>query len=235
MKNNPFPHWFRAYTPIYKAVFWLFGLAVLAVLTLMYSRILLLLLLIIGFVLVFVLLRKEVEPVPKIEKPFVSVKELFEEYFALSDVIKNGKNFNRRLTACRRSNELLPYFVKYWLAENDELPPTIMCRDVGIKLLMRGAQWDCAESAIKKCAELGLYDDNGQAALNYFNRYKKAAFAVINFLLVNPGFKQKNIYKALPEVDQDCLKEIMRSSVIVKKIRAGDTYLIYINSDALRY
>lgn len=227
MKNNPLPHWIRAYIPIYKAVFYFFGAAVLSVLTLMcrYGS----LLLIVGFALVFILLYKEVEPMPEIEKPFASVKDLFEEYFALSDVIKNGKDFQRRLAACRRSYELLPYFVKYWLAENDELPPTIMCRDIGIKLFMRGAKWDCAESAIKKCAELGLYNDNGQAALNYFNRYKKAAFTVINFLLINPGFKQKNIYKALPDVDKDCLEEIMRSSVIVKKARAGDTNLIYIN------
>ncbi len=177
---------------------------------------------------------KKTMPKVRTEKPFepLPMKELFEEYFSLSDVIKADKDFQRRLWACRRSYELLPYFVKGWLAENDELPPTIMCRDVGIKLFIRAGQWYSAECGIKKCIEAGVYLDGGQAALDYLNRYKVAAKSAVKFLLENPGYRQDNIYKALPHVDRDCLKDFIRSSLLIEKIKLTNTNLLYVDNKA---
>ena len=180
----------------------------------------------------------EDKPEIKITKEMITeppkVDEIMNRYFELSDIIQHDKDVRNKLGACRATYKILPHFVKYWLEENDELPPTILCRDVGIKLFMRAAQWSNAEIAIKTCAAVGLYSDNGKAALEYLRRYKNTAIILVKFLVGNAGYPQKDIYKALADADQDILKEILRSSFIIKKVKFRDTNLLYLNCDVCK-
>jgi len=157
------------------------------------------------------------------------VDEIMNRYFELSEIIRHDKDVRNKLRACRASYKILPYFVKHWLEENDELPPTILCRDVGIKLFMRVGQWYNAELAIKTCAAVGALPDDGQAALDYLRRYKKTVQAAVKLIQDNEGFLQDQIYKALPNADQDCLKDFVRSSLLIDKIKIGKTNALYIN------
>lgn len=180
----------------------------------------------------------EDKPEIKITKEMITeppkVDEIMNRYFELSDIIQHDKDDRTKLRACLESYKLLPHFVKYWLAENDELPPTILCRDAGIKLFMRAAQWANAEFAIKTCAAVGALPDDGQAALEYLHRYKNTAIILVKFLATHAGYPQKDIYKALADADQDILKEILRSSLIIKKIKSKDTNLLYLNCDVCK-
>lgn len=190
------------------------------------------------FAIAYELKKEPVMPEVKITQEMITeppkVDEIMNRYFELSDIIRYDKDVRNKLSACLESYKLLPHFVKYWLAENDELPPTILCRDVGIKLFMRAAQWHNAETGIKTCAAVGALPDDGQAALDYLHRYKNTAIILVKFLVGNAGYPQKDIYKALADADREILKEILRSSFIIKKVKFKDTNLLYLNCDVCK-
>lgn len=162
------------------------------------------------------------------KNPYGGIEEPFRTYFQLSDKIQKAKDINAKLAACEESYKILPDFVRAWLAESDRLPDTIRCRDVGVDLYMRQGEWAKARSAIEKCAAAGVYDDDGQAEIDYLERYQQAAQAALSFIEKNPGYLQKNIYKALPEVDRDCLKKFARWSQLIRKEPQGNTNRLYV-------
>ena len=154
--------------------------------------------------------------------------ELFKTYFRLSDEIQHSKDVQRKLAACEATYKIPPEFVRAYLKDSDKLPDTILCRDVGVELYMRLGQWDKARAAINKIAAAGAYSDGGQAASDYLNRYQHAAELALKFLKSNPGFLQKNLYRALPEADKDCLKSFARSSFLIRKEKSGNTNKLYL-------
>lgn len=156
------------------------------------------------------------------------VEEPFKTYFRLSETIQHSKDIQRKLAACEETYKILPEFVRAYLKDSAKLPPVILCRDVGVELYLRLGQWAKARSAIEKCASAGVYSDNGQAAFDYLERYRRAAELAIAFLKNNPGYLQKNIYRAIPDADKDCLKSFTRSTFLIRKEKAGNTNKLFL-------
>lgn len=156
------------------------------------------------------------------------VGEPFKTFFRLSEIIDKSKAIEERLAACEATYKILPQFVRAWLKDSERLPDTILCRDVGIELYLRLGRWEEARNAIEKCAVAGVYDDDGKAAIEHFQKYKEAAETALKFLTLNPGYLQKNIYRALPDVDQECLKKFTRSSMLIRKEKSGGTNKLYV-------
>ena len=155
------------------------------------------------------------------------IGEPFKTYFRLSEIILRGKDIQERLSACEATYDILPAFVREYLKDSPKLPDTIACRDIGVELYLRLGEWDKARSAINKIAAAGAYGDNGLAAFKYFQNYKQTAELALNFLRQNPGFPQNKIYKALIGADKDCLKSFTRSSMMIRKVKAGSTNKLY--------
>lgn len=156
------------------------------------------------------------------------VGEPFETYFRLSEIIDKSKDIEERLAACEASYKILPRFVRAWLKDSDRLPDTILCRDVGVELYLRLGRWKDARNAIEKCAGAGVYDDDGAAMFDYYERYKHTAELALVFLKANEGYLQKNIYRALPDADQECLRKFTRSSLLIRKEKSGGTNKLYV-------
>ena len=154
--------------------------------------------------------------------------EPFATYFRLSDEIKNSRDINAKLAACEESFKILPEFVRLWMKDSKKLPDSIMCRDVAPVLYARLGRWVEARAAINKCRFAGAYEDGGKGALAHLERYRAAAERALEFLKNNPGYKQKDLYKALPDVDRDCLKEFTRSSLLIRKVKVGSTNELYL-------
>lgn len=154
--------------------------------------------------------------------------EVYDSYYRLCEVIQNSKSTAKRLAACEESYEILPAFVRANLRDFGSLPNSIPCRDYGVEMYMRQGEWAKARSAIEKCAAAGVYDDDGQEEFDYLERYQQVAQEALNFLAANPGYLQKNIYKALPEVDKECLKKFCRSSLLIRKEPSGNTNKLYV-------
>ena len=106
--------------------------------------------------------------------------EPFATYYRLSEIIETSKDIYAKLAACEETYKILPKYVRAELKECGNLPDTILCRDVGIDLYLRLGLWTKARVAINKCILAGVYEDNGQAALDYFNRYKQTAEIVLD-------------------------------------------------------
>ena len=103
---------------------------------------------------------------------------------------------------------------------------------------MKLGDWHNAEMAIKACIDAGAYDstEDGIAALDYLETYKKTAQAAINFIIKNPGFLQKNIYIALTqeigEENISVLKDFMRETYVFhKQPDKGSNKLYYIERE----
>ena len=155
------------------------------------------------------------------------VDEPFTTFYKLSEDIRTSRDIADKLAACEASYKILPEFVRLTLADWGKLPDSILCRDEGAKLYMRLGDWSAARSAIDKCIAAGAYPDGGAEALNHLARYEQAARLALAFLDKNPGFPQNKIYKALPAADQDCLKEFVRSSLLIRKEKFGRTNKLY--------
>lgn len=154
--------------------------------------------------------------------------EVYDTYYRLCEVIQHSKSTAKKLAACEESYEILPAFVRVNLRDFGSLPDSIPCRDVGVELYLHLGEWAKARSAIEKCAVAGVYDDDGQEMYDYLEKYQRAATAALQFLRENPGYLQRNIYDALPEVDRESLKKFTRSSLLIKKERSGNTNKLYV-------
>ena len=156
------------------------------------------------------------------------VGEPFRTYFELSDVIWRNKDISSKLAACEESYKILGEFVRVWMKDSDKLPDTIACRDVGVELYLRLGEWEKARVAIAKIAAAGAYTDGGVAAVNHYEKYRHAAESALEFLRTNAGFLQRDIYKALPDIDRECLKSFIRSSSLIRKEKFGKTNRLYV-------
>ncbi len=158
-------------------------------------------------------------------------RQLTDKFYALSRQIESEKNIYAKLNACEESYKLLSQFVQLCLKEDDELPPLINCRDIGPELYMRLGDWENAKKAINICiAAKAYYPDSGEYALENLEDYKRVAGQILEFLQMNPGFLQKDIYKAMafnPD-DKDIAMHFLRYSMQIEKEPYNKTYQLYI-------
>lgn len=177
-------------------------------------------------------LNYDVAPEPMSDEDYFLTRrgmgEVYDSYYRLCYVIQNSKSTAKRLAACEESYEILPAFVRVNLRDFGNIPNSIPCRDYGIEMYMRQGEWAKAQSAIEKCAAAGVYDDDGQEMYDYLERYQTAATVALQFLRDNPGYLQRNIYKALPNVNRECLKKFTRSSLLIRKEPQGNSNRLYV-------
>lgn len=160
------------------------------------------------------------------------------DYFDFSHKIEAEKNIYKKIEYCHEQFELLPFFIKTELELSGEhglrqLPPFIACREWAPKLYMRLGKWEEAEKFIRDCAAInGYYPEHGEDELNYLHLYKETAEAAIQFLISNPGYLQKDIYKALiPQVkDISVLKNFVRWSLVIEKEPYKKTNRLYVRN-----
>ena len=156
-------------------------------------------------------------------------REMYDDFYELSELIRHSHDIKIKLAACEASFKILPRFVEAQLAEFDELPKTILCRDEAPKLYLRTGQYDKARAAILKCISAGATKEvDGCAALEYVERYEHTSQVALDFIRANGGFPQRKIYDALREVDRSCLKDFIRSSHLIRKERDGSTNKIFV-------
>lgn len=163
----------------------------------------------------------------KIKVPISTKAE--RSYYGLMQKVQQAQTSEEKGKLLERQLRLLPAFVSNSLIE-DELPPIIPCRDELPELYMRAGNWKEAERVIKFCmAENAYYPDTGEDSLRYLLNYKTAAETTLKFLKDNPGYLQKNIYKALAnaELDDYSLKHFIRCSEQIKKVPFQGTNKLY--------
>lgn len=157
-------------------------------------------------------------------------RQLTDRFYALSRQIESEKDIHLKLKACEESYKLLPQIVQFELEENDDLSSFICC-DLGPELYMRLGEWENAEKAIDTCiAANAYYPDSGEYALEDLRNYKRVAEQILEFLQMNPGFLQKDIYKAMafnPD-DKDIAMHFLRYSMQIEKEPYNKTYQLYI-------
>lgn len=159
------------------------------------------------------------------------IPDSIKNYFYLSEQIMKEKDISKKITYCNHQLLLLPFFIKSELEISDSLPPVIACRDWGPKLYMRLGRWDDAESFIRNCIQSNAYfPKDGHEELLLLSRFRKVTDIVLNFLITNPGFLQKNMYKtlSLSEDDNEILKRILRHSLLIEKIPYKSTNKLYV-------
>lgn len=150
-------------------------------------------------------------------------------FYELSQMIEGEKDIRRKIKLCHEQLAILPGFVESWLSGDSELPPIIMCRDVGPELYMRLGMWEDASRFIHACIDANAYYPNrGEEQLEHLALFKEAADTALNFIDENPGFLQKDIYKALPNLDKECLKHFLRCSLTIRKEPCGKTNRLYV-------
>lgn len=143
-----------------------------------------------------------------------------DDYYNLSEAIFSEKDWKKKLELCHKQLEILPFWVKTELETSDSLSPVVACRDWGSKIYMYNGDWRSAEKFIQKCVLANAYYPNhGEAELQELYEYRKVAETTISFLEKNPGFLQKNIYKALSGIVSDIsiLKRFTRWSNQIRK------------------
>lgn len=152
-------------------------------------------------------------------------------FFELSQKIADSRyTVKARLRFCEDSLVYLPHIVEWFREHGGELPPSILCRDVGPELYMRLGRWYDARRIIDTCIAChAYYPENGTAAIEHLNTYKSTAETAVQFLIENPGYLQRKIYKALEgKVDLDCLKHFTRCSYQIRKEPDGKTNRLYV-------
>lgn len=132
---------------------------------------------------------------------------------------------------CEADLKKLPEFMTPYLSAHFPAPGELICRDLLPNLYMQLGQWDKAEAAIQKCIEANAYyPDHGLTELSYLACYRKVATNALSYIEQNPGCLQSGIYKKLSYEgdDRETLKDFLRCSKQIKKIKHGNTNELYL-------
>lgn len=141
-------------------------------------------------------------------------------------------DIHKRIRICESDLRKLPEFMKPYQEANFSPPPELACRDILPDLYMRLGKWKKAENAINKCIETGAYDsESGNNALEQYHLYKETATETLSYIEQNPGCFQRNIYKVMGYEGEkkEILKDFLRYSMLIKKVKHGNTNELYLN------
>jgi hypothetical protein len=142
------------------------------------------------------------------------------EYYKTLRQLEKTRDVKRRIQILERQLTLLPAIISEEIERDGHLAPVITCRDELSEIYMRMGDWAAAERTIKFCMRCNAYyPESGEEQLKYLLDYKMAAETAIRFLNENPGYLQKNIYRALKSenLDDYSLKHFIRCSGQIKK------------------
>lgn len=162
---------------------------------------------------------------------YLLLPKALQDYMEFSYEIQHQKDLLVKLDYCHRQLEVLSFSVDCDLKSMKRLPPFIACREWGPKIYMRLGKWKEAEDFIRECIKANAYFPNkGENELAYLEKYHKIADVILQFLNNNPGYLQKDIYKALNDSIDDIsiFKNFIRWSLLIKKEPYGKTNKLYV-------
>lgn len=139
-------------------------------------------------------------------------------------------DIHKQIRMCESDLKKLSEFMAPYLSAGFPPPDELICRDLLPELYMQLGQWDKAERVIKTCITEKAYELNdGLSALTNFVSYRKIAIEALAYIQEHPGCLQRNIYKALSFEgdDREQLKEFLRYSKQIKKVKHGNTNELY--------
>lgn len=161
---------------------------------------------------------------------FIFPAECVPMFYKVQHQVWDEKDVDKRIRLCRRQLNRLNEFMQPYLSGNFPAPIDLACRDMLPSLYMQTGEWNKAESVIKTCIDAKAYfPGNGYDALAGFERYKRVANETLTYISGKPGCLQSGIYKAMgyENEDRECLKDFLRNSKLIKKIRHNSTYELY--------
>ncbi len=135
---------------------------------------------------------------------------------------------------CETDLKKLPEFMTPYISAGFPAPDELACRDILPNLYMQLGKWKKAENTIKKCIDAkAYYPEDGSEELSYFKSYQEVANETLSYISQNPGYLQRNIYKAMGYDDdkKEQLKHFLRNSKQIEKVKYGNTNQLFYKTD----
>lgn len=139
-------------------------------------------------------------------------------------------DINKKIRLCEQDLKNLSELMEPYLSAGFPAPAELACRDLLPEFYIQLGQWKKAENTIKKCiAAKAYYPDDGSKELADFTSFQETAAEIFSYIQQNPGYLQRNIYKALAyeEDKKKQLKYILCYSKQINKIKHGNTNELY--------
>lgn len=157
---------------------------------------------------------------------------LYRKYHSYVEEYTLPGSIQKKLRYCEKALKLLPDIILADLEQEGEIVSIPDVCYVMPELYLRIGEWEQAKATIKYCIECNAYYSDpmlGNDSLSRVDLFRETALIAIDFIKNNPGYLQKNMYRALDgKVDYDCLKHFLRCSEQIKKIKNGATNELYL-------
>lgn len=158
-----------------------------------------------------------------------SIQDAF--YDCLSN-IDNVHGANDKLILCKKAIMFLPDYILQGIAQDGNLFETPYVCGLMIEMYLRIGKWEKAKEYANYFHSINAYifePEEYAETLSRIDIYRHTAQLALDFIEKNPGFLQKDMYKALNgKTDHDCLKHFLRCSEQIQKIKSGSTNKLYI-------
>ncbi|MDO4298840.1 MAG: hypothetical protein Q4C59_10275 [Lachnospiraceae bacterium] len=157
---------------------------------------------------------------------------LYEEFYSYGEKYNSPSSTHEKLQYCKKALKLLPDIVLADLEQDGKLIRIPEVCYVMPEMYMRIGEWEKAKETVKYCIACNAYysePEVGESELSYIETFQETALVALEFIKNNPGFLQKNMYKALADkTDHDCLKHFLRCSEQIEKIPYKKTNMLYV-------
>lgn len=151
-------------------------------------------------------------------------------FYNVQHKVFEEKDIEKRILLCQCQLKALNEFMQPYILAGFPSPVELACRDMLPSLYMRLGKWEDAQKSIQACIEAkAYYPDDGSDALANLERYKRVASETLSHISNKPGCLQSGIYKAMgyENEDKECLKDFLRYSELIRKVKHGSTYELY--------
>lgn len=167
--------------------------------------------------------------------------ELDSIQYSFHDCLSNVDNIRgarAKLALCEKAIPLLSDYVLAGLEQDGDLFQVPYVCDLMIEMYLRIGKCEKAKEYALFFHSVNAYifePDEYADVLSYINTYQHTSQIALDFIANNPGFLQKNMYKALEgRTDHDCLMHFLRCSEQIKKEKNGNTYELYVDEGFIK-
>lgn len=165
------------------------------------------------------------------EELFFDNYELYNKYSGYSEKYNAHGSATDKLQYCEKALKLLPDIILADLEQDGKIISIPDICYIAPEMYMRIGQWEKAIDTVKYCIKYNAYYSEPELAaseLSYIETFKNTASIALEFIKNNPGFLQKNMYKALSgKTDHDCLQHFLRCSEQILKEKCGSTNKLF--------
>lgn len=161
---------------------------------------------------------------------FVLPAECTDMFYKKQQKLYEESDTEKCIRLCESQLKKLSEFMVPYLSAKFPAPDELACRDLLPNLYISLGKWEKAENTIKKCiAAKAYYPKDGSEELEYLESYKKVALETLSYIQQNPGYLQRNIYKAMGYSgdEKEHLKHFLRNSELIEKVKYNNTNQLY--------